>query len=481
MENPFFSLDRMQGATSSDIQTLHDASMQILQRAGVCFNHPEALEIFKTHGFDHRNGRVFISENQVWDALKTVPASFEIQARNPEKTILVGGQDPVLLPTAGAPNIADPEKGRRPAHLSDFSTCCALVETSGQLNMGGWLMVQPQDIPVGTAHLDMLFTYLTRCTKPLLGAFGSAFMAQDTFEMAGMIFGGTSYLKSHPVTAMVVNAMSPLKFSRDQTDVLIMSSRLCQPVVISNMALCGSTAPVRLPGLLAMINAEILAGMVLSQLAGPGTPVVYGTTSAPMDMKTLVGVVGAWETVKISAIAVQLARFYKMPCRTGGSLTDAHVPDAQAGAESSLLLSTAMRNGVDFIIHACGQISSFMAVSFEKWLIDEAVCDQVKRFLSPLDISEETIELDAICDAGVTGNFLIHPSTFLHFRELSRSDLFNRNHYTRWLENGAKDVAHVASDRLKKRLASYEPPAMDPGLEQALNSYVARRKKDLLP
>lgn len=94
----------------------------------------------------------------------------------------MGGKDPVLLPTAGAPNIADPEKGRRPAHLSDFSTCCALVETSGQLNMGGWLMVQPQDIPVGTAHLDMLFTYLTHCTKPLLGAFGSAFMAEDSFE-----------------------------------------------------------------------------------------------------------------------------------------------------------------------------------------------------------------------------------------------------------------------------------------------------------
>ena len=143
MEPPFFSQDRMQGATPSEIQILHDASMQILQHTGVCFHHPEAEKIFEAHGFESQNGRVLISEKQVWDALATVPAAFEIRARDPEKNIVVGGKNPVLLPTAGAPNIADPVKGRRPATLADFSICCDLVQTSGQLNMGGWLMVQP--------------------------------------------------------------------------------------------------------------------------------------------------------------------------------------------------------------------------------------------------------------------------------------------------------------------------------------------------
>ncbi len=172
----------MQGATLSDIQILHDVSMQILQRTGVCFNHPDALKIFNAHGFDHQNGRVLISEKQVWDALKTVPASFEIQARNPEKKSLWEEKTRYYCPQPVPPILLILKKDDVRPICPDFSTCCALVETSGQLNMGGWLMVQPQDIPVGTAHLDMLFTYLTHCTKPLLGAFGSAFMAEDSFE-----------------------------------------------------------------------------------------------------------------------------------------------------------------------------------------------------------------------------------------------------------------------------------------------------------
>lgn len=476
MENNRIKKERMQGATPLDIQTLHEASMQILACTGVCFNHPEAMALFKRHGFGHNNGRVLITENQVRTALETVPRSFTIMARDPDKRVAVGEDAPVLLPTAGAPNIAEPGTGHRPATLADFAVCCDLVQTSDQLDMGGWLMVQPQDIAVETAHLDMLATYITRCDKPLLGAFGTAEMATDTFGMLEMVFGGRDYLQTHPVTAMVVNALSPLQFSGEQTDVLMLNARYRQPVVITNMALAGSTAPVRLPGLLAMINAEILAGLVLSQLMGPGTPVVYGTTSAPMDMKTLVGAVGAWETVKISTIALQLARFYNLPCRTGGALTDAHVPDAQAGAEGSLLLSTAIRNGADFILHACGQISSFMAVSFEKWLVDEAVCAQVKHFLAPLEISADTIDVDTICEAGVTGDFLTHPSTFRHFRTLSQSHLFNRAHYAKWREKGARDAAQEASEALEKRLAGHEPPAIDPELVRDLAAFVARRK-----
>ena len=468
--------DRMHCLSAKEIQLIHDASMEILKTQGICFNSPKATQILVQKGFKTSGNRVLIREQDVTDALQTVPKHFTIHAGNPDNEVCVGRDGFVLLPTVGAPNIARINGDYRPATLADFNRCCRLVQTSSQLDMGGWLMVQPNDVPLETAHLDMLFAYLTQCDKPLLGAFGSETMARDTFDMAELIFGSRDFLHTHPVTAMIVNALTPLQFSQEQTEVLILSSQYRQPVVISNMALAGSTAPVRLPGLLALINAEILAGMVLSQVVGPGTPVVYGTTSAPMDMKTSVGVLGAWETMKIAAAAIQMAGLYQLPCRTGGSLSDAHLPDAQAMAEGSLLLSAAIRNGAHFILHACGQLGSFMALSFEKWLMDEEVCALIKGSLSPLTVTRETIDTPTICDVGAGGEYLTHPSTFAHFKSLSRSGVFNRKNHQAWRASPTKDAAEHASSMLKKRLDTYALPPVDQGLKQELAAFVARRK-----
>lgn len=474
--NPFTINDRMGLVSPEGLQLIHDASMEILSKEGVCFNSGKALDIFSKNGFALNSGKVLVSEHQVQKALETVPDRFIIHARNPEKNILVSPETCVLLPTVGAPNIAGITGEQRPATLDDFRTCCDLVHTSDQLDMGGWLMVQPNDIDLETAHLDMLHSYVIRCDKPILGAFGSDTMAKDTFDMAELIFGSHDFLMEHPVTAMVVSVLTPLQYSEEQTDVLIRSASCRQPVVISNMALAGSTAPVRLAGLLALINAEILAGMVLSQIVGPGTPVVYGTTSAPMDMKTSVGAVGAWETVKISSAAIQLARYYNLPCRTGGGLNDAHLPDGQAMAEGSLLLSTAMRNGANFILHACGQMGSYMALSFEKWLMDEEVCALVKGALSPLEITKQTIDTTTICSVGAGGQYLTHPSTFAHFKHLSRSKVFNRNNHRKWSAAGAMDSAAQASKKLEQRFEACTAPGMDQGLCRALDTFVSRRK-----
>lgn len=471
--------DRMQGITAEDIGRIHDASIQLLQKEGICFNSQKALDVFSNHGFRNNNGKVLISEKNVRNALETVPSTFKIHARNENNNVTIGGKNFVLLPTAGAPNIATLSGQQRPATMLDFQHCCDLVNTSEQLDMGGWLMVQPNDVPLATAHLDMLYSYITRCDKPILGAFGSEAMAKDTLEMARLIFGSKDWLLEHPVVAMIINAITPLQYSEEQTEVLMECARYRQPVVISNMALAGSTAPVRLSGLLALINAEILAGLVLSQILGPGTPVVYGTTSAPMDMKTSVGVVGAWETVKISSMAIQMAHYYNIPCRTGGALNDAHVPDAQALAEGSLLLSTAIRNGAHFILHSCGQMASFMSLSFEKWILDEEACSLVRKILSPIEVTEETIDIKTILEIGAGGQFFTHPSTFTHFKKLSRSKLFNRNNHKKWFESGAKDSASAASDVFKMRLENCTEPPMDEGLKQELKDFVGFRKAEM--
>tara|TARA_B100000614_G_scaffold134471_1_gene119632 strand:- start:1015 stop:1770 length:756 start_codon:yes stop_codon:yes gene_type:complete len=242
--------------------------------------------------------------------------------------------------------------------------------------------------------------------------------------------------------------------------------------------LAGATGPVDPATFLALMNAEILSGIVFTQLLSPGTPVVYGTSSTPMDMKTMMSAAGAAEAIKISSAAIQLAAFYKLPCRTGGSLTDAHLPDAQALAEGALTLSNAVRTGAHFIYHACGQMGSYGTMSFEKWLMDEEVCRIVRQMIAPITIEKEGFNLRAVADVGSGGQYLTHPSTFENFRSLSSPVLFNRKDHSKWVANGAHTVHEVAASHLEKRLKDFRKPGLDPAIEAALNDYVIQRKAD---
>jgi trimethylamine--corrinoid protein Co-methyltransferase len=261
---------------------------------------------------------------------------------------------------------------------------------------------------------------------------------------------------------------------------MIRMAEMGQPVVITNLVMGGLSGPISLPGLMAQANAEILAGVVLAQLAGPGTPVVYGSVSAPTDMRSINSAVGAPEAVVLASATIQMARFYNLPCRTGGALTNSHCVDAQAAAEGTLMLSTAVRSGANFIYHACGQLGSYLSMSLEKWLVDEEVCRAVRRILQVTDISVASIDVETIKSVGNGGNYLTHETTFLHCRDLYMPDVFTRDDYHSWQRKGSLTATDMAAQTLPKRLASYEKPAIDQGLEQELIEYVARKKKEYL-
>jgi trimethylamine--corrinoid protein Co-methyltransferase len=470
----------MQVFSRDEINLIHDASMEILSETGVKFNSEEALDLFRENGFRVTNPRVFITEKEVMQALETVPSRFVVHARNPKNNVAIGEDDFVFLPTAGAPNVSDADGHRRPAVMEDFNTCCKLVQTSDQLDMNGYLMIQPNDVPSQIAHLDMMLSSLTLCDKAFLA--GSSFRqaALDSVEMAAMVWGGIDELKKQPVMPSIVHAASPLKYSPEMAEIIIDMARLGQPLVITDMVLAGTSGPVSLPGLLAMANAEILSGIVLAQLAGPGTPVVYGSVSAPSDMRTVASAVGAPEAVVLASAVIQLARHYKVPCRTGGMLTNSHCLDSQAAAEGTLMMSTAVRNGANFILHACGQLGSYISMSFEKWILDEEVCRTLRRVLTAMDINVESIDVDTIKSLGSDGNYLTHPTTFKHCRRLYQPQLFTRDDYQKWESKGSRCVADKTEQLLVERLAGYEKPPIDQGLEQALCDYVLRQKTRLM-
>ena len=471
--------DRMQVLTKAELGLIHDTSIEILTDAGVRFNSDEVIEIFRQHGFRINGTKVFITENDVRKALETVPSSFTVRARNPAYNVSIGEDDFVFLPTGGAPNVVTASGQLRPATLEDYCTCCQLVQTSDQLDMNGMLMVQPTDIPTPTAHLEMAYANMVLCDKAYVGAAMTRQAAIDCLEMAAIAWGGREKIKEQPVMVTVVHSMSPLKYSAEEAESIVEMARWGQPLVITNMVMAGSSGPVSLPSLLALANAEILAGLVLAQVTVPGTPVVYGSVSAPADMRTIISAVGAPEAVALASAIIQIARYYKLPCRTGGMLTNAHCLDAQAAAEGTLMMATAVRNGANFIYQACGQLGSYISMSFEKWLLDEEVCRTLRRTLTAMDISVDSIDVDTIKSIGSDGNYLIHETTFKHCRNLYQPKLFTRDDHQRWYESGAKSVYDVAAEMLPKRLEEYDKPPIDEGLDQALCEFITIRKKYL--
>jgi trimethylamine--corrinoid protein Co-methyltransferase len=472
--------DRMQVLSQDELRLIHDTSMEILSETGVKFNSNDVVERFRRHGFSTDDKRVFIKEKDVGSALETAPSRFILRARNDERSVAIGEDDFVFLPTGGAPNVMTSAGRLRPATLEDYHTCCRLVQTSDQLDMNGVLMVQPTDVPAPTAHLDMLYASKVFSDKAQVGIATSRQAAADCLEMAAIEWNGKENLKRRPVMATIVHSLSPLKYSADEAEAIVAMAQAGQALVITNMVMAGASGPVSLPGLLALANAEILAGLVLAQLAGPGTPVVYGSVSAPTDLRTIVSAVGAPEAVALASAVIQLAKFYKLPCRTGGMLTNAHCLDAQAAAEGTLMMTTAVRNGANFILHACGQLGSYVSMSFEKWLFDEEVCRMLRRTLKAVDINVASIDIDTIKSVGSDGNYLTHPTTFKHCRHLYQPKLFSRDDYHKWFEKGAKSVADVAAEMLTRRLDAYEKPSIDEGLQQALSDFVAREKVRLL-
>ncbi len=469
--------DRMQTLSKEEMEKIHDAAMALLKTTGVAFNDQEALDMFKDSGFTVDGSTVFFEEAQVQKALETAPKRFILHARNPEKNVEIGEDDFVFVPGYGAPFIMDGDGTQRQATMEDYNTFCKLTQTSPYLDMNGWMMVEPADMPHETVHLDLNLANMLLCDKPFMGSPVSKQGAMDGIEMAGILFGGKENLQDKTVSVSLINSLSPLQFADEMIGSLIALAKNNQACVVASLIMAGGSGPVTLEGVLALQNAEILAGITLAQLVRPGVPVIYGSTSSAMDMKTGALSIGAPELSKNIHMVAQMARFYNLPCRSGGGLTDALAVDAQAGVESALALSTAARAGVNFILHACGILGSYIAMSFEKFLVDEEVCGMIRSMFKPLDISDDRIDLDMIKQVGIGGQYLTHPKTF----QLCRSEFFmpqlmSRKNPEAWTRDGKQHIHTLATDKLAQRMAAYQQPDIDPDIERALRSYVENRK-----
>ena len=334
-------------------------------------------------------------------------------------------------------------------------------------------MVDPTDLPPSHYHLEMLLANILYSDQPFMGSPLSAQTAQDAIDMGNIIFGRSK----DPVMIANINVLAPLQYAQEMADALMVFARHRQALVIMGGGIMGATAPMKIASLNAVNNAAILAGIVLSQLTQPGSPVIYGTGGSPMDMRSGSFYLASPESHLAMALGVSLARYYHLPCHSGGGLTNAHGLDFQAGAESGMTLLATCQNRIDFVLHSCGILGAYMAMNLAKFIADEELWRSALKMNSEVIVDADAIDLDTIQEVGVDGEYLTHPRTLELCRtEFLATDILNRLPWDAWQSAGDTDISARAHRVALKRLEAYQKPDIDPAIQRDLENFVAERK-----
>jgi trimethylamine--corrinoid protein Co-methyltransferase len=454
----------------SDIQAIHATSMKLLSEIGILFPEENALEVFRNNGFKVDGQKVFFNEDQVMAAIKNIPRQFTIHARHPERDVIVGDGNPVFVPGYGSPFLVDLKEGKRSSTFDDYCNLVKLAHSLPNQDLSGHMMVEPQDIPSNLAHLKMLHANMRLSDKPFIGSSEGRIGAQHTMEMINILFDGKP---DRYVTVGLINPLSPLGYGTDMIEAVLAYAHARQPMVFATLIMAGATGPITLAGVLALQNAELLAGIVLAQLISPGLPCLYGSTSTNTDLHTGGLSIGSPELSMCIIAHAQLARFYDLPSRGGGALTDANIMDAQAGYESMFSLLTTVNSGIDFVMHASGIASSYLAFSYEKFVMDDEICGMLRHYKKGIQVDADTLAYDVIANVGPGGHFLGEDHTLARCRtEFWQPGLFDRKGLDAWMESDRLDTQTRANRRWQDLLARYEEPSLDQTTARQLQSYL---------
>ena len=452
----------------------------VLAEIGVNFvENPEALARWKDAGAEISGERVRIPRGLARKLCATAPSQFTQRARNPERSVEIGGKNLVLAPVYGPPFVRDAEGGRRYATMADFEKFVKLGYMSKWLHHSGGTVCEPTDVAVNKRHLDMLLAHMIYSDKPFMGAVTEPSRAQDSVEMCEILFG-KDFVQENTVMTSLININSPLTFDNVMMGALEVFAKNNQASIISPFIVGGAMAPVSVMGTLTQVLAEVMAGVAYSQLIRPGAPVIFGTFVTSIDMNSGAPTFGTPEASHITYGAGQLARRMGLPYRSAGSFCGSKLPDAQAAYESANSLQMGLLSGVNFMLHACGWLEGGLVASFEKFVMDADQLGTLHHFAQGVDVSEGAQAMDAIAEVGPGGHYLGCAHTQANFKSAFwRSELLDYKPFETWDEEGARDTQTLATARVKKLLDTYQQPELDPEIEARLRAYVADKKANM--
>jgi len=463
--------------SSEALEIIETNAETILEEIGVNFvNNPSALALWKDAGADVQGERVHIPRGLARKLCATAPSRIKQHARNPDKTVEIGGNSLVCAPVYGPPFVRDLAGGRRYATIADFQKFVKLGYMSKWLHHSGGTVCEPTDVAVNKRHLDMLLAHMTLSDKPFMGSVTEPSRAQDSVDMCGILFG-EDFVQNNTVMTSLININSPMTFDDVMMGALEVYARNNQACVVSPFIVGGAMAPVSVAGTLTQVLAEVLAGISYSQLIRPGAPVIFGTFVTSIDMNSGAPTFGTPEASQILYGAGQLARRMGLPYRSGGGLCGSKLPDAQAAYESANTLQAALMGGVNFMLHSCGWLEGGLVSSFEKFVMDADQLGILHHIAKGVQIDENAQAMGAIREVGPGAHYLGCDHTQTNFKSAFwRTEILDYKPFETWQEEGARDTVTLAAERVEKMINTYQKPAMDPAVEEALNDYVARKK-----
>ncbi|MGH8867649.1 MAG: trimethylamine methyltransferase family protein [Actinomycetes bacterium] len=473
------TMPRYEVLSEQAMATLDTGWRRIVTEVGVEFASDRALALFRHAGQKVEEGVVRPDPDFLLEQLAKAPREFDVQARNPERSLHLGGDHMAFGSVYGPPFVRQGDV-RREGTLDDFRDFARLAQGFEVLDSAGGVICEPNDAPLDSRHLDMTYALATLTDKVYMGNVVSGVNARDTLAMSEILFGGREAIERTPATLSLINCNSPLRWDDRMLDAQFEYSAANQPVVLTPFLLMGAMSPVSIPAALAQQMAEALSGIALSQLIRPGAPVVLGSFLSNIDMQSGSPCFGTPESAVGLFCTGQIARRFGIPVRSGGALTSSQLPDAQAAYEGLMTMLPTFLAGINWVMHSAGWLEGGLVSSYEKFVIDAQVLEMLQHEFTPVEFDEDALAFGAHEEVGHGGHFLGAAHTLERFRTcFYRPFLSSADNYERWVKGGAKDAAARAADIYRGRLDEYEQPPLDEAIREELEEYVIRRRREL--
>ncbi|MEO0485688.1 MAG: trimethylamine methyltransferase family protein [Pseudomonadota bacterium] len=464
---------------AEQVERVDAASMSILEDVGVVFRDPIALEDWRQAGADVRGETVHLDRGLVRELIATIPSEFVFRARNKANSLPFGNHHSMFVPMTGAPYLRDLDDVRRGPTLADLGNFHKLSHMLPAIHSSAHHIVEPMDHPISHRHLRITYSSMKYSDKTFMGMTTSPKNAEDVIDMCRILFGA-EFLETNQVVTGNCNGNSPLVWDETMLGAMRAFSRANQPVLCSPFVLGGANTPASVAPTVAQLNAEALSALAYTQVIRKGAPAIYGHYLSTVSMKSGAPMAGTPEISLMNYMIGQMARYYDVPWRSSNTLGGAKTFDAQSGYESATTLMAVLHAGCNYIWHSAGWNEAGMHCSMAKFVVDAEQCAMGYRMAEGVRWDDFDAALEAVRDVGPGGHYLGHPHTLENFqRAFFMPELFDNNSIEQWQAEGAIEVNERALAYTKQLLNDYEEPKLDPGIDEALRDYIARREREI--
>jgi trimethylamine--corrinoid protein Co-methyltransferase len=460
--------------SDSQLAEIHHASLEILRRTGVRVHDSEARDLLGDAGCLVSDGNLVKFPAAVVDeALLHAPPRIVLCSRNGKPSVYLEEQRTFFGTGSDLPHTLDLETGeRRLSRLSDVKDTARLADSLTNIDFV-MSMALPSDLKPATSDRHSFLAMITNTSKPMVFTTWDEPGLADIIAMAETVAGGAAELTAKPFLLAYLEPTSPLQHSQEVLRKMLMMADKRLPIVYAPGGVDGASAPVTSAGSLAMANAEVLSGLTIAQLRQPGTPVVYGSGSGPLDMRTTIVPYSSPEhMLHCKAMAELGQRFYHLPTWGFSGCSDSKVPDIQAGIESSLWILWTALSGAN-LVHDIGYLESGLTCSYEMIVICDEIIGFVRRLLGGIELTPETLALDVIDEVGPGGDYLSTKHTLRHFKECWYPSIIDRSSYQSWTEAGQPTAIERARQAARDAIANHTPEPLPQATVETLHGIVA--------